>query len=76
MKKIICFLIGHKKSIPMLFEDNDVIFVRGCPRCKTPLGMPEVWKGCPPPPNSTKDQVISWENYKNQYYNKVRASII
>jgi hypothetical protein len=75
MKKIICFLLGHKKSIPMLHENEDFIFTKGCPRCGTHLGWPATWKTMPDPPNSTPEQLKSWRDYLKSHWQEVRDSV-
>lgn len=74
MPRLLCFLFGHKKAIPMLNETNWAIFTNGCPRCGTHLGMPATWKNCPPPPNSNDEQLKSWEEYKLKHHAEIRAS--
>lgn len=76
LKSIYCFLVGHNKAVPMLNETYWAIFTKGCPRCKTHLGFPETWKNCPPPPNSNKEQIKSWEEFKIKHYSKIRSSVM
>jgi len=75
MLRFLCFIFGHKKATPMLNETDWAIFTKGCSRCKTHLGMPTTWKNCPPPPNSNKEQLESWEQYKIKHHAEIRASV-
>jgi hypothetical protein len=63
------------KAVPMLHETEYTIHTKGCPRCKTYLGLPTTWKGCPPPPRSTEKEKIEWKEYLERHYAEVRASI-
>lgn len=75
MRRFTCFLFGHKKAVPMLNEDENYIFTKGCPRCKEPLGWCATWKSMPHPPNSTPEQLQSWKDYLEQHWKEVRASV-
>jgi len=76
MKKIICFFLGHRKAVLMLYEDEYCIYTKGCPRCKSPVGLPTRWKNTPPPPHSTSKQVESWNRYVENECVKLRNSVI
>lgn len=47
----------------MLIEDDDHLFISGCPRCNAPIGFVRLWKTCPPPPNSTPEQIESLKKF-------------
>jgi hypothetical protein len=76
IKKMICIFFGHKKAEPMLYEDNLAIYTEGCPRCKTPTLFPTTWKGCPPPPNSTPEQIEKFNEWKENHYAEVRFTAL
>jgi len=62
MKKIICFLFGHKQ-IKGLFETTEVISNKGCGRCGSVLFTTGIhWKGVRSAvmPGATKEE---WELY-------------
>lgn len=60
IKKTKCLIFGHKKTIPMLTEDEECIHTKGCPRCKKPSVSPFAWKKIPCPKFSTQ---IKWDKY-------------
>lgn len=70
--RTMCLFFGHKQVVNMLIETECSINSKGCPRCKLPLSMPEFWKNMPPPPNSTPEQLESW----NKYYEQKRLEVI
>ena len=72
--RFLCFLFGHKQPIAMLNETDYAIFTKGCPRCKTHLGMP-TWKNCPSPPNSNDEQIKSWNKFIEIHYEEIRNSV-
>jgi hypothetical protein len=74
LSRFICFLFGHIKDI-MLTETDSAIYIRGCSRCGTPLGMPHAWKNCPQPPNLTEAELRDWEEYKLKHLAEVRDSV-
>ena len=75
ISRLLCFLFGHKKSVPMLIEDEETIYTHGCPRCGTPMGLPAAWKNITPPPNSNEEQVKTWNEFKEKLYDVIRASV-
>lgn len=72
MNKIICFLFGHKKSVPMLQEDFHCIYTSACPRCKTPSIDRMFWKIIYPPPNSTDLQIEEFMKNIEIYHQEIR----
>lgn len=68
----ICLILGHKKSVKMLYEDEHFIYDKGCPRCKAPLMMPAAWKNCPPPPGTS---IEDWKKFQSGYFKELRATI-
>lgn len=75
IQRFICFFIGHKKVVPMLNEDFHCIYTRGCPRCGMPTFGGITWKHCPPPPNSTPEQIEEFNRWKENHYNEIRSSL-
>jgi hypothetical protein len=63
LRYLLCLIIGHRKAIDMLYEDDFAIYTKCCPRCEKPVWMPTILKNIPPPPNSTPEQIESWHNY-------------
>lgn len=71
MKKILCYLFGHKKTRG-LFENDLAISGNGCKRCGVPLfGANYHWKGVRsvPPPGSSKAE---WETWCDNKESKMR----
>lgn len=58
--KVVCYFKGHKKAVPMYFEDEQYVFTRGCPRCNCTMGSPQLLKNMGPPPGKG---AIEWYNY-------------
>jgi hypothetical protein len=56
----------------MVIETENAIFNKGFPRCRQPIGMPKVWKNCPPPPNSTDQQLKEWNIFMSEYCEDAR----
>lgn len=62
ISKIICFFLGHK-PINKLTEDNHGIYGRCCGRCRVSFLHPTFfkWKRDIPPPNSSEEEIKSWQ---------------
>jgi hypothetical protein len=70
---IICFFKGHKPE-PFLTEKEIYFMFSRCKRCKLMLGMPKWKRHNVPPPNSTPEQVLSWEAFCEENYQSIRDS--
>lgn len=76
IKKIICYLIGHKKYVPMLIENDNYIYIYGCPRCGKPQNiLTAIWKTMPPPPTRTKQEAENWRLIREDYFEQVRRNV-
>ena len=74
-KDFICSTIfsdGHIAE-PYLTETFFAIHTKRCKRCKVTLGL-GTWKHIPPPPNSTPEQIKSFEKYKEEQLNEIRRT--
>lgn len=73
MKKLICFLFGHKE-VKGLFETPELISGKGCERCGSPIITSEVhWKGvrvCPPPGNTN---ISTWHEFCDNEQRRLRG---
>lgn len=71
--RFVCFILGHKKAVSMLNEDEYCIWDKGCPRCKQPVLFPIAWKSTTPPPGTGKEE---YKKFLIEYFENLRASII
>ena len=71
---ILCFLFGHLDRERHLTEDELTIKTERCSRCKVPLGFGTYKIAHIPPPNSTHEQIKSWEEYCETKYQNIRDS--
>lgn len=74
-KEAICFVIGHKRPVPMFTENESCVYSMGCPYCKTPMGPSVIWKNAPAPPGSTPQQEAEWAAYLRKRIEYLRAKI-
>lgn len=72
-KRLICFIKGHNVG-PLLYEDDSSIYTTGCLRCKSPIGLPKVWKAVKSMPAPGTSQ-IRWEDWCENYWQEVRDSV-
>lgn len=73
-KYVICWFLGHI-SEPYLTETEGWINTRRCSRCHATLGLPKFKFKQIPPPNSTPDQIKSWEEYCENHWQEIRNSV-
>jgi hypothetical protein len=67
------FSNGHIPE-PYITETYFAIHTTRCKRCQAHLGL-GIWKHIPPPPNSTLEEIESFEKYKEDKLNEIRNSI-
>lgn len=76
--RTVCLISGHKKVVPMLIEDDNFIYSKGCPRCKLPLRMPDYIKNMPPPPSRLNDlscDLELWNKFREEEKQKIIDNI-
>lgn len=75
-RNFICSTIFSNGHIPepFLTETEISIHTKRCKRCKAALGL-GTWKHIPEPPNSTPEQIKSFQKYKEEQLNELRRSI-
>jgi hypothetical protein len=75
-RNFICSTIFSNGHIPepFLTETEFSIHTKICKRCKYVLGL-GTWKHIPPPPNSTPEQIKSFQKYKEGQLDELRRSV-
>lgn len=73
IKYLYCRFNGHKPE-NNLIETDYYLSNKRCSRCKCQLGLPH-WKFKNiPPPNSTPEQIKSWEEFCENKWQELRNS--
>lgn len=73
---IICAIKGHGPIENHLIETEGYICTKRCSRCKNIMMGGIIWKiKHIPPPNSTEEQIVAWEQYCEAQWQLAREGL-